>query len=132
MLGRCKSDEENAAILLITGLVIWGIYEYYDEEEYPQALFYNNNLPTYLFFHQKWNNYTLKTVFILTWIYSHLPTQEGSVSNPGPVVTAFTRCQPMIATLTFTVTFLLGGLCGYPYVLHTYICMIIVTKLIIF
>ena len=44
MLGRCKSDEENAATLLVMGLVIWGIYEYYDEEEYPQALFYNNNL----------------------------------------------------------------------------------------
>ena len=44
MLGRCKSDEENAATLLLMGLVIWGIYEYYDEDEYPQALFYSNNL----------------------------------------------------------------------------------------
>ena len=44
MLGRCKSDEENAATLLLMGLIIWGIYEYYDEDEYPQALFYSNNL----------------------------------------------------------------------------------------
>ena len=26
------------------GLVIWGIYEYYDEDDYPQALYYSNDL----------------------------------------------------------------------------------------
>ena len=56
MLGRCKSDEENAAILLITGLVIWGIYEYCDEEEYPQALFYSNNLQILPFNEIKFNS----------------------------------------------------------------------------
>ena len=44
MLGRCKSDEENIANLIIVGLIIWGIYEYYDVDEYPQALVQTNNL----------------------------------------------------------------------------------------
>lgn len=43
-LGRCK-QEEDISNIIITGLLIWGLYEIYDVDEPDQmSLYQNNNL----------------------------------------------------------------------------------------
>ena len=41
-LGRCPTDEEINNII-ITGLLIWGLYEIYDVDEPNQMYLYHNN-----------------------------------------------------------------------------------------
>ena len=43
-LGRCPTDDETAATLLVLGILAWGFYEIYDEDDYPLALIETNNL----------------------------------------------------------------------------------------
>ena len=70
MLGRCKSDEENATTLILMGLVVWGIYEYYDVEEYPQALVHTNNLQIIPFNEVRFNSGLDASVNITLFKYS--------------------------------------------------------------
>ncbi len=43
-LGRCE-QEEDISNIIITGLLIWGLYEIYDVDEPNQmSLYHNNNL----------------------------------------------------------------------------------------
>ena len=41
-LGRCASDDEQAATIILLGLVFWGAYEYFEEE--PNALIETSNM----------------------------------------------------------------------------------------
>jgi len=41
-LGRCPSDDKQAATIILLGLVFWGAYEYFEEE--PNALIETSNM----------------------------------------------------------------------------------------
>ena len=43
-IGRCPTDDETAATLLVLGILVWGFYEIYDEDDYPLAIIETNNL----------------------------------------------------------------------------------------
>ena len=41
-LGRCASEDEQAASIILLGLIFWGAYEYFEDE--PKALIETKNL----------------------------------------------------------------------------------------
>ena len=43
-MGRCPTDEETAATLLVLGILAWGLYEFHDADDYPSALIATKNV----------------------------------------------------------------------------------------
>ncbi len=69
-IGRCPTDDETAATLLVLGILVWGFYEIYDEDDYPLALIETNNLQILPYSEIKFDINRSKSLDVTLFIYS--------------------------------------------------------------
>tara|TARA_B100000989_G_scaffold204860_1_gene155073 strand:- start:413 stop:754 length:342 start_codon:yes stop_codon:yes gene_type:complete len=69
-LGRCPTDDETAATLLLLGVLVWGFYELYNEDDYPLAFIETNNLQILPYSEIKFDINSSKSLDVTLFRYS--------------------------------------------------------------